>query len=46
MISLNLSFSFGKQDNVNVKKSRKSIEEDNQINAKSMTETVGTVIRM
>lgn len=46
MISLNLSFSFGKQDKVNVKKSRKTIEQDSQLNSKSMTESIGTVIQM
>ncbi len=46
MISLNLSFSFGKQDKVSVKKSRKSIETDSQLNSKSMTESLGTVIQM
>lgn len=46
MISLNLSFSFGKQDRVNVKKSRKTIEEDSQLNSKSMTESIGTVMQM
>ena len=46
MISLNLSFSFGKQDKVNVRKSRKTIEQDSQINSKSMTESIGTVMQM
>ena len=45
-ISLSLSFSFGKQDNLKVKKSRKSIQEESQLNSKSMTESLGTVIRM
>lgn len=45
-ISLSLSFSFGKQDNLMVKKSRKSIQEESQLNSKSMTESIGTVIRM
>lgn len=45
-ISLSLSFSFGKQDNLKVKKSRKSIQEESQLNSKSMTESIGTVIRM
>ena len=45
-ISLSLSFSFGMQDNLKVKKSRKSIQEESQLNSKSMTESLGTVIRM
>lgn len=45
-ISLSLSFSFGKQDNLKVKKSRTSIQEESQLNSKSMTESLGTVIRM
>lgn len=45
-ISLSLSFSFGKQDNLKVKKSRKSIQEESQLNSKSMTESIGTVIHM
>lgn len=43
MISLNLSFSFGKQDNVKLKKSRKSIESDSQLNSQSMYESLGTI---
>ena len=46
MISLNLSFSFGKQDKVNVRKSRKTIEQDSQLNSQSMTESIGTVLQM
>ena len=46
MISLNLSFSFGRQDRVSVKKSRKSIEADSQLNSRSMTESIGTVMQM
>lgn len=46
MISLNLSFSFGKQNNATVKKSRKSIKEDSQLNLQSKTESLGTLMRM
>ena len=46
MISLNLTFSFGKQDKVSVKKTRKTIEADTQVDAKSMTESIGTVMQM
>ena len=46
MISLNLTFSFGKQDKVSVKKTRKTIEADTQLDAKSMTESIGTVMKM
>jgi hypothetical protein len=46
MISLNLSFSFGKQDNVKVKKSRKGADEDNQLNSKSAAESMGSVLQM
>ena len=46
MISLNLSFSFGKQDKVNVRKSRKTIEQDSQLNSRSVTESIGTVMQM
>ena len=46
MISLNLTFSFGKQDKVSVKKTRKTIEADTQLDAKSMTESIGTVMQM
>lgn len=44
MISLNLTFSFGKQDKVNMKKSRKSIESDSQLNSESMYESLGTMM--
>ena len=46
MISLNLTYSFGKQDKVNVKKTRKTIETDTQVEAKSMSESIGTVVQM
>lgn len=46
MISLNLSFSFGKQNSAAVKKSRKSIKEDSQLNMQSKTEGLGTLMRM
>lgn len=46
MISLNLSFSFGKQDNVQVKKSRKRADEDNQLNSRSAAESMGSVLQM
>ena len=46
MVSLNLSFSFGKQDKVNVRKTRKTIEADTQIDSKSMSENIGTVMQM
>lgn len=46
MISLNLGFSFGKQDRQHVKKSRKSIEEDLQPNSTSMSESIGTMMQM
>ena len=46
MISLNLTFSFGKQDKVSVKKTRKTIEADTQLDAISMTESIGTVMKM
>lgn len=44
MISLNLTFSFGKQGNVNMKKSRKTIETDSQLNSESMYESIGTMM--
>lgn len=44
MISLNLTFSFGKQDKVNMKKSRKTIEADSQLNSESMYESIGTMM--
>ncbi len=44
MISLNLTFSFGKQGNVNMKKSRKTIETDSQLNSESMYESLGTMM--
>ncbi len=44
MISLNLTFSFGKQGNVNMKKSRKTIEADSQLNSESMYESIGTMM--
>lgn len=44
MISLNLSFSFGKQDNSAVKKSRKTIEADSQLNSQSLYESLGTMM--
>ena len=46
MISMNLTFSFGKQDKVSIKKTRKTIEADTQLDAKSMTESIGTVMQM
>lgn len=46
MLSLNLSYSFGRQDKVNVKKSRKSIEADSQLNTQSMPQSLGTMIQM
>lgn len=46
LLSLNLSFSFGKQDNVNVKKSRKTIEQDTQLNSKSVSESIGSLGQM
>ena len=46
MISLNLTFSFGKQEKASVKKTRKTIEADTQLDAKSMTESIGTVMQM
>ena len=46
MISLNLTFSFGKQEKVSVKKTRKTIEADTQLDAKSMNESIGTVMQM
>lgn len=46
MISMNLTFSFGKQDKVTIKKTRKTIEADTQLEAKSMTESIGTVMQM
>lgn len=44
-ITLNLSYSFGKSG-VEVKKSRKSIEADSQLNSKSLSESLGTVMQM
>ena len=46
MVSMNITFSFGKQDKVSVKKTRKTIETDTQLESKSMTESVGTVMQM
>ena len=46
MIAFNISFSFGKQDKVNVKKSRKSIEADSQLNTQSVSQSLGTMIQM
>lgn len=46
MISLNLTFSFGKQDKVSVRKARKTIEADAQLESKSMAESIGTVMQM
>ena len=46
MVSINITFSFGKQDKVSVKKTRKTIETDTQLESKSMTESVGTVMQM
>lgn len=46
MISLDISFSFGKPDSVKVKKSRKSIEADTQLNTQSMSQSLGTVVQM
>ena len=46
MISMNLTFSFGKQDKVSIRKTRKTIEADMQLDAKSMTESIGTVMEM
>lgn len=44
MISLNMTFSFGKQGNVNMKKSRKTIEADSQLNSESMYESIGSMM--
>ena len=46
MLSFNLSYSFGKQDNATVKKSRKTIEEDIQLNSKSISESLGSMMQM
>ena len=46
MVSLNLSFSFGKQDGPGMKKSRKTIQEEAQLNSKSMSESLGTIMQM
>lgn len=46
MITLNLSFSFGKQDNISVKKSRKSFNEDSQLDLQSRSESLGSMMRM
>lgn len=44
MISLDLSFSFGKQNNVDMKKSRKTIEADSQLNSESIYESLGNIL--
>ena len=46
MISFNLSFSFGRQERTTVKKARKTIEQEDQLNTRPVTETVGTMIQM
>ena len=46
MVTFNLSFSFGRQDNASVKKTRKTIEQDVQLNSKSTSESIGTVMQM
>ena len=46
MVSLNLTFSFGKQGSIAVKKTRKTIQADEQVDARSMSESIGTVIQM
>lgn len=46
MVSVNLSFSFGRQDGIKVRKSRKSIGEDSQIDLRSTTESLGSMMKM
>jgi outer membrane receptor for ferrienterochelin and colicin len=44
MMQLSVSYSFGKQGDVNVKRSRKTIEADSQLNVKSASESLGTMM--
>ena len=46
MVSFNISFTFGKQDNVSVKTTRKTIGKDDQLNSQSLTESLGTMMQM
>ena len=46
MVQLSVSYSFGKQGDVNVKRSRKTIEADSQLNTKSASESLGTMMGM
>lgn len=46
MLTFNISFSFGKQSNVNIKKSKRTIEKDTQLNSRSVTESVAPVMSM
>jgi len=45
-ISLSLSFSFGKQDNAKVKSAKKKIQNDTELNQKSVAESLGTMMQM
>ena len=45
-ISLSLSFSFGKQDNAKIKSAKKKIQNDTELNQKSVAESLGTMMQM
>ena len=46
MLSLSLSYSFGKQDGSSMKRVRKSIDADEQLNTKSTSDSLGSVMNM
>jgi hypothetical protein len=41
-LNISISWSFGKQGNIRVKSARKTIQNDDQLNAESTTESLGT----
>lgn len=45
-LTFNVSFSFGRQDSAKVKAAKRSIENDAQLNSKSVAESLGTMMQM
>ena len=45
-LTLSISFSFGRQDDAKVKSAKKRIQNDTELNQKSVAESLGTMMQM